>query len=213
MLHGGVGLEAMLSSWVEEQIWSPSLNKPKDVLHGWHSPVIWASKSVIITNGAVWQSGLLNELCQWAQLWLGSPLRCVVCQDLRADCCKPVPLLRFNLIPNCWAPQFPQWSPWGKIWMSFPEASHNPREEERPPWSCFYHRRYCRFQGPSWLGIAGLGKGQWGQSKTTSLTFLIWFFFVSVIQWSTSVSPLGSGIFTVFSCLWIVSSWFSCEGD
>lgn len=34
MLHGGVGLEAMLSSWVEEQIWSPSLNKPKDVLHG-----------------------------------------------------------------------------------------------------------------------------------------------------------------------------------
>ena len=60
---------------------------------------------------------------------------------------------------------------------------------------------------------AGLREGQCGQSVAASLTLLMLALSVSVIRRDASASPLGSGIFTKVSCLWIVACCLSCEED
>lgn len=59
--------------------------------------------------------------------------------------------------------------------------------------------------------LSGLGKGD--QSLVTALTLLMWSFLVFVVQGGALTSTLGFGIFPVVSCLWIVTSWSSYEGD
>lgn len=51
------------------------------------------------------------------------------------------------------------------------------------------------------------------QNIVASLTLLIWFLLISVMHRCTSPSPLCSRIFTMISCICIVASFFSCEGD
>ena len=47
--------------------------------------------------------------------------------------------------------------------------------------------------------------------ETNPLTLLMWSF--SWGPWDASASFSGSGIFTMVSCLLIVTSWYSCKGD
>lgn len=57
----------------------------------------------------------------------------------------------------------------------------------------------------------------WGRGNpvnvVTPFTLLMWSFLASVVQRVVSASSLCSGIFTMVSCLWIVTSSFSCAGD
>lgn len=59
---------------------------------------------------------------------------------------------------------------------------------------------------------AGVGEGSCGQSETTLSILPMWSFSVSVVQGDVSALSLGSGIFTVESFLWIVTSSFSPKG-
>ena len=63
--------------------------------------------------------------------------------------------------------------------------------------------------------LAG-GKSDVVKMKLLFLSFqcgLMWSFSVSVAQGGTLASPLGFGIFTVESFLWIAASQSSCKGD
>lgn len=60
-------------------------------------------------------------------------------------------------------------------------------------------------------GCDELGEGWCGQNETALLSLLMWFFLVSVVHGGTSASPLGSRIFTMVSCIWVVASWSSHE--
>lgn len=80
--------------------------------------------------------------------------------------------------------------------------------------SSFSQWNNCRSGGSSLVECcAGPGEEQCGQKEATLLTLLLWFFSFFVIKQGYFSSTLGSGIFKIVSCLWIVSGWSSCEGD
>lgn len=81
-------------------------------------------------------------------------------------------------------------------------------------WVLFsYWKNHRPKRALSVLCDASMKKGQCGQSKTTPLTLLMKTFSVIVFLGGVSALPPSSEIFTVVSCLELISSFLSCKGN
>lgn len=96
------------------------------------------------------------------------------------------------------------------------EASWSSGETGCPPWVLSFPLEKPWVRGRGWAfsvwPCAGLGNGLWGQKEAAPLPLL------SVLldlccPGGASASPLGSGMFLMVSCPWVVSGWPSWEGD
>ena len=117
----------------------------------------------------------------------------------------------------------PQWSsptdshndsPWCKIQVSLPGSVSKAEGSKMSILLSFLTGETVGPGKPS-LGVVlcRYKEQQCPRSETSILHLLMQSFSISVVQKVTSASLPGSGIFTVVSCLWIVASWSSCEGD
>ena len=161
--------------------------------------------------------GLQAQFHRWAELLPGisawaPPLQAAIQSTKIWGLTAVSPSTPFYLITSGQALQIPpaipvRWDPSGSVpqcwesWMSIWAPSS--------PW------RNHRLVGGWGLMqcCAGLWEGCCGQSAAAPLTLLMWYFLISEVRGETLQShlPPAFWVFTMVSCLWIVTIWLSCE--
>lgn len=134
-----------------------------------------------------------TKLIPWPveAIWWGPCLgttstRNMVFQYLHTGCCKTHP--PFPSLSNPWWSGHTQWSPWSKTQVVLPGSIPQCCDTICPPWALFYPLEKHKVKEILLvLCCASLGEDQWGQSKTTLLNLIIWYFSVSVAHRGTAI--------------------------
>lgn len=166
----------------------------------------------------IWSSNLTLGACGKGLCLDTAASRNLVLQDLGTDCYKLHYLLHRYLIPSGLVPDSPGDHHEARPKWGSQEASHNAGGIHIHFGLSFPTGKTIdlgRVMGTFSAVLCQPGGGViWSKVVCSApLNLLMWSFSVFVVQEAVSFPSLGSGIFKMASCLWIVASLSACERD